>query len=246
MNKRHLQILTLISQYKKIEVKNLSELCNVSQVTIRKDLDELERKGLLKREHGFAMVNNEDDLNYRLTFNYEEKYLAAKKALAIINDHETIMIESGSSCAILALEIAKAHRDITIITNSCFIPRYLKDYKDTKVIVLGGEYQGKSEVNVGPLIKHNLKEFFVDKLFIGTDGIDEDMGLTGNDYERCEVVRMMKERAKHLYVLTDLSKYNKRSNFKQFALEDVDYLICEDNVPYSLQELAEKYNFKIL
>ena len=132
MNKRHLQILTLISQFKKIEVKSLSELCDVSQVTIRKDLDELEKKGLLKREHGFAMVNNEDDLNYRLTFNYEEKYLAAQKALKIINDHETIMIESGSSCAILALEIAKAHRDITIITNSVLYLDTLKILRTLK------------------------------------------------------------------------------------------------------------------
>ena len=87
------------------------------------------------------------------------------------------MIESGSSCAILALEIAKAHRDITIITNSCFIPRYLKDFKDTKIIVLGGEYQGKSEVNVGPLIKHNLREFFVDKLLLALMALMKKWGL---------------------------------------------------------------------
>ena len=72
------------------------------------------------------------------------------------------------------------------------------------------------------------------------------MGLTGNDYDRCEVVRMMKEKAEHLYVLTDLSKYNKKSNFKQFDLNDIDYLICEDNVPNSLKELSKKHKFKIL
>ena len=246
MNQRHLSMLKLRSKEKKIEVKKLSELFNVSQVTIRKDLDELEKLGLLKREHGFAMVNNEDDLNYRLSINYTEKYNIALKALDLIDNNETIMIESGSSCALLALAIAKANRGINIITNSCFIPRYLKDYPNTKIIVLGGEYQMKSEVNYGPLIKHNLKEFYVDKLFIGTDGIDKDMGFTGNDYDRCEVVRMMKEKSKSLIVLTDLSKFNNKSNFKQFDLNEIDYLVTEDNVPSNLINLSNKNNFQII
>lgn len=245
MNQRHLQILELISEHKKIDVTTLSSLCKVSQVTIRKDLIELEGKGLLKREHGYAIVNNEDDINYRLSFHYEIKYHIALKALATILPQETVMIESGSTCTLLALEIAKANRGNTIITNSVFIARYIKDYPETKVILLGGSYQTKSETIVGSAIKESLHLYHVNKLFIGTDGIDEQLGCTGSDLQRCEVVKEMKEHSDQVYVLTENKKFNKKSNYRLLPLDDVDYIVC-NNMSSEQVKLMEKYKIKII
>ena len=103
--KRLEQIIKLVSEYEKIDVNTLSEKLNVSKVTIRKDLDKLESKGLLHREHGYAVLNSGDDLNVRLSINYEIKRKIVQEAVKLVSDNETIMIESGSTCALLDDEI---------------------------------------------------------------------------------------------------------------------------------------------
>ena len=104
---RHTKILELITENKKMEVTKLSQLLSVSQVTIRKDLIQLENSGLIVREHGFATLNSSDDINNRLAYHYDIKQRIAKLAVESIEDGETVMIESGSCCALVALEIAQ-------------------------------------------------------------------------------------------------------------------------------------------
>lgn len=241
MNKRQLEILKFLSQRKKLEVTELSQLCDVSAVTIRKDLDILESDGFLRREHGFAIINNEDNINYRLAFNYPEKQNIVRKAIEFIEPNETVIIESGSSCTLLALEIAKRNLNNTIITNSAFIARYLKDYPLTKIILLGGHYQSTSEAIVGPLIREYIQKFNVDKMFIGTDGIDEKFGFTGSDYDRCEVVKMMKEQANQLFVLSQSYKMHKRASYSSFSLSDATYVISDDNLSENDRKLLENH-----
>ena len=126
MNKRQTKILELLTQNKKVEVTKLSELLGVSQVTIRKDLDALSESGMLIREHGYATLNKSDDMNIRLAYHFEQKQKVAKKAVESIQHGETIMLESGSCCALVALEIAKTKKDVTLITNSAFIADYIR------------------------------------------------------------------------------------------------------------------------
>ena len=119
------KIVKLVSEYEKIDVNTLSEKLQVSKVTIRKDLDKLELKGLLRREHGYAVLNSGDDLNVRLSFNYDTKRRIAQKTAELISDNETILIESGSTCALLAEEICRSKRNVKIVTNSYFIADYI-------------------------------------------------------------------------------------------------------------------------
>ena len=143
MSERHTKILDLLTKEEKIEVAKLSNIFRVSQVTIRKDLDQLENKGLIMREHGFATLNSKDDINNRLAYNYDIKQKIAQLASEDVHDGETLMIESGSCCALLALQIAQTKKDITIITNSAFIADYVRKIPQTKIILLGGEYQNE-------------------------------------------------------------------------------------------------------
>ena len=147
---RHTKILELITENKKMEVTKLSQLLSVSQVTIRKDLIQLENSGLIVREHGFATLNSSDDINNRLAYHYDIKQRIAKLAVESIEDGETVMIESGSCCALVALEIAQTKKDVTIITNSAFIADYIRKVAKIRIILLGGEYQNESQVMVGP------------------------------------------------------------------------------------------------
>ena len=103
MKKRETIILELLSEQGRIDVVTLAEKLGVSQVTVRKDLDVLESKGIVRREHGYAVFGGSDDMNNRLAINYEQKRMIAKCAAELVAPGETIMIESGSCCALLAL-----------------------------------------------------------------------------------------------------------------------------------------------
>ncbi len=243
---REEQLIALVSQDKKIAVNELSERLKVSKVTIRKDLDKLEQRGIIHREHGFALINNEDDLNYRLAKNYDLKRKIALEAAKTIHDGETVMIESGSTCTLLAEELAFNKKDITIITNSCFVASYVRKAETVKIILLGGDYQKESQVNVGPLVEQVVQRFFVDKLFVGIDGFDEQRGFTGSDLARSDTSRILSRCADQTIILTDSSKFNDRGVVAQFAFHEIAAIYTDKGISNDkkifLEQLAIKVN----
>ena len=126
MHKRANQILEFLTEEKKMEVSQLAQKLGVSQVTVRKDLDELESQGIIVREHGFACLRSTDNLLGRIAYHYEAKQKIARRAAKLIADGDTLMIESGSCCALLAEELTVSKKDLTIITNSAFIADYIR------------------------------------------------------------------------------------------------------------------------
>lgn len=244
MTDRHTKLLEIVNENKRIEVAKLAEVLNVSQVTIRKDLDALEQKGLLRREHGYAVMTSSDDINSRLAFNYDIKRKIARLASEFVSDGETIIIESGSCCALLAEELAFNRKDITIITNSMFIASYIRE-GNAKVVLLGGDYQPESQVVVGPLTRKCLKDFFVDKLFVGTDGYSSKTGFTGKNLMRTEVVKSMAESANKIIILTDSSKFSERGVVSQFKIEEVNDLLTDSDIPNDILENLKKENVDV-
>ncbi|WP_159591823.1 DeoR/GlpR family DNA-binding transcription regulator [Streptococcus halichoeri] len=235
------KIIQLVSQEKKIDVTTLSQLLEVSKVTIRKDLDKLESKGLLRREHGYAVLNNGDDLNVRLSYHYTTKRRIAEKAAELIQDNETIMIESGSTCALLAEVLCQTKHNIKIITNSSFIANYLRHYQTCQIILLGGYYQPTAEVTVGPLLKEMIRLFHVDKLFFGTDGFSPRVGFMGKDMMRTEVVQEMAKVADQVIILTDSSKFEKPSLVPQIDFNAVRRVITDKGLnKEALEALTQK------
>ncbi|WP_459478854.1 DeoR family transcriptional regulator [Clostridium saccharoperbutylacetonicum] len=244
MTNRYTKLLEIVNKNKRIEVSKLAELLKVSQVTIRKDLGALEEKGLLKREHGYAVMTSSDDISSRLAFNYDIKRKIARLASELVRDGETVMIESGSSCALLAEELAFNKKDITIITNSTFIANYIRE-GNAKVVLLGGDYQPESQVSVGPLTRKCVKDFFVDKLFIGTDGYSTRIGFTGKNLMRTETVKAMSESADKIIILTDSSKFSERGVVSQFKIDEISYLFTDDNIPKEIFENLKKEKVEI-
>lgn len=242
---RHTKILELLTENKRVEVSQLSEMLNVSQVTIRKDLDQLEKKGLIMRAHGFATLNSSDDMNNRLAYHYDLKQKIAKLACEDVQDGETVMIESGSCCALLALEIAQTKKDITMITNSAFIADYIRKIATTKIILLGGEYQNESQVLVGPITRKCVESFFVDKFYIGTDGFSENSGFTGNDYMRSETVRDMAKQAKHVIVVTESTKFNQVGVVNLLPTEEVSCVITDQGIPQGCENYLQEQGVQI-
>ena len=242
MELRHTKILELLTEKNKVDVTELSQNLGVSQVTIRKDLDMLEKKGLIVREHGFATLNGQDDMNNRLAYHYDIKQQLAKSACQMIEDGETIMIESGSCCALLAQEIASTKKDVTIITNSSFIADYIRQYSQVKLILLGGEYQKEAQVVVGPMTRRCVEAFFVDKFFIGTDGFSRNTGFTGNDYMRSETVGDMARQAAHVIVVTESSKFQQVGLVNLLPTQDVYCVVTDGMIPQESEEYLQSQN----
>lgn len=246
MNKRQSQILDLLTQNKKLKVTELSEVLNVSQVTIRKDLSALEESGIIVREHGYAKLNESDDINNRLAYHYDIKQKIAEKAVESIEDGETVMIESGSCCALVALEIAKTKKDVTLITNSAFIADYIRKTGNVRIILLGGEYQEESQVMVGPITRKCAEGFFVDKLFVGTDGFTKETGFTGNDYMRSEAVKDMAKQASNVIIVTDSVKFQQKGVVSLMDTKKVSYVYTDSNIPEETEEYLVENNIKII
>jgi DeoR/GlpR family transcriptional regulator of sugar metabolism len=237
MTERHNRILEALAVNHRVEVSTLADLLEVSQVTVRKDLDLLEERGLIRREHGFALFGSVDDVGKRMAIHYDVKRRIAQAAAELVEDGETVMIESGSCCALLAEELANTKRDVTIVTNSAFIANHIRHAPYGKVILLGGEYQNQSQVMVGPLTRQYVEVFVSDKFFIGTDGFTEKYGFTGKDHARAQAVRDMAERAQQIIVLTESDKFYHQGVEGLVRVQDVAAVFTDEEIP------VEKENF---
>ena len=235
MNQRCLTILDLLNREESLDVNTLAERLNISAVTVRKDLDFLEARGLLRRQHGSAVRVSTSDIRYRMTFDYEVKSRIAKRASDMVGPGETVLIESGSTCAMLAYELIKGQRDVSIVTNSAFIADFVHRLPGARVILLGGQYDPDAQVMHGPLVRKCAEEFYVDKFFIGTDGFEPGLGFSNVDLQRAEAVRAMAERARRRVILTDSSKFNRRSVVLLLPASQVSAVIT-DAIPENCRE----------
>ncbi|AEB06351.1 transcriptional regulator, DeoR family [Coriobacterium glomerans PW2] len=230
MAQRDSQILEILVQRKRIEVAALADELSVSKVTIRKDLERLEGKGIIHREHGFALLSSADDVQGRLAYHYEEKQRIAHRAASFISNGDTVMIESGSCCALLALTIAETMRDVTIITNSAFIAGYIRGKPAANTVLLGGFYQNDAEVTVGPLLKQSCESLHVDYMFIGTDGYVEGVGFTNDDQFRGQAVRDMAACASKVVVLSESEKFSRRGVLPLDLAGKIAYAVTDEGI----------------
>ena len=231
MSTRQLTLLESIVGAGRIAVAELAGIAHVSTVTIRKDLDDLEARGLIRRERGVAMLVSPDDLAGRLAYHYAEKVRIAAAAAATVNDGETVMIEAGSCCAILAEQISIQRTGITIVTNSAFIAQRLGAHPMVSTVLLGGEQQHDSRVLVGPMVELCARQFIVDRLFIGTDGFTPSLGFTARDYMRATAVRALASRAERVVVLTESEKLGGHGPVPLLGVDDVAALWTDSAAP---------------
>ena len=245
INKRQAKIVEIVDIEKKISVKDLSTRLEVSEVTIRKDLDVLNDYGVLIRHHGYALKKNTADIVNRLSINYEIKRKVAVKAASLIDMNESVLIGSGSTCALLAEEIAKTKPGVTIITHSIYIAEHASKLGNNHIILLGGELQKDAQVLVGPLVRSSARQFFVDKIFIGTDGFVKNAGFMGSDSLRTDAIRNMAESARKIIIITDSSKFDKRGLLVQFPVNQVSELVTDSNLSKEYIDYFDLYKLKL-
>ena len=208
LNERQNKILRILGKNDQASVIDLSNQLKVSSVTIRQDLNFLEAEGLLKRVHGGAVLKDAEDLQNRLGENYEKKLRIAKKLALLVNEGETILIESGSVNVLFARELLKIKK-VTIITTNVYIARQFRKNEQANIIILGGVYQHDSETMVGKITKTCIDQINIDKAFIGIDGYTALAGFTSRDLFRAEISTYIIEKAKDVFIVSDSSKFGK-------------------------------------
>lgn len=242
---RTIMILDLLAVHKTVKLSMLSEALNISHVTLRKDLDNLESRGIIKCTHGYASLDGADNTCKRMAFCYLIKQRIAKAAVQIVEEGETIMLESGSCCALFAEELALAHKNNTIITNSVFITNYIRKIPTIKIVLLGGYYQAESQVLVGPVTINEAEHFFPDKYFFGSDGFISGKGFTGRDYLRTETILGLTQYANKSIVLTEAAKFDHYGSFVMIGLDNIFGVFTDDSIPKEAEDELNKYNIKL-
>jgi DeoR/GlpR family transcriptional regulator of sugar metabolism len=190
-------------------VADLASELNVSEVSIRKSLNELERQGIVRRYHGEARLYDGDDIPFRMHAHYAEKQGIALRAAELVEESDTILLEAGSAIAMFAQRIRDV-KGLTVITTNLFIARSFRGSK-VRVIVVGGHYQKESESLVGPPTCDSIRKVGFSKAFLGISGYTIADGFMLNDLERADVTRTILERGAECgaksYILTDSSKF---------------------------------------
>lgn len=245
---RHEEILRRLEQEKMIKVTDLSEAFQVTEKTIRQDLIALEKRSLLKRIYGGAVLpDNGNILPIALRqqkYGIEKKSIA-KAALAAIKEEDTILLDGGSTI----IELAKMLGEfpVTVITNDIKIANILVAQEKIQLLMLGGLKIPASATLYGPLSKQALERLRVNKLFLGTTGIDLEHGLTVFNSFHADYKKSIIEVADHITLLADHTKFGQTALIKFAEMQDIDELItnAELNSRYKkrLEELQLPVTF---
>ncbi len=231
---RRAKILELLEKQGRVRVDELKKLFHVSEVTIRNDLEKLEEKRLLIRTRGGGIQAQRVQFAYEfdkeLTLSLKEKQAIGKKAAELVKEKDTIILDSGTTTLEVARHLTHMN-DLTIITNGIRIAYELARYPNLKIVMLGGSIRQTSLSLIGPIAEENLKSLFCDKAFLGVNGIDSKYGLFTTHIEDASLNRLMIAMAKEVIVVTDSSKFLKRSFSIIGPLNSVDTLVTDSNIP---------------
>ncbi|MGE4288713.1 MAG: transcriptional repressor AgaR [Salinivirgaceae bacterium] len=227
-------ILNLLTEKGKVYVHELSEKYGVSVVTIRNDLEQLEKKNTLIRARGGAMkiegqVAIDFNLSKKQRLYFNEKTRIGKKSAELVGESETIIIDSGTTTAEIAKNLA-THKNITVITNAINIVNILANFSEINVIIPGGYLRKNSLSLVGPLAEKNFRQLYVDKAFIGVDGFDLTIGAFTPNLEEASLNQIMIEVAKEIIVVADSSKINRKSLSLICPLSNIHTLVTDSGI----------------
>lgn len=236
---RHRKIIEKLEQLGAVKVSELSEQFQVTEKTVREDLEKLEEKGLLKRTHGGAVLEQggEDSL-FPLQFpnskHQQEKTAIASLALTCIEPNDIIALDAGST----TLEMAKRlpNLPVTVLTNDLLIIRELT-VKDQVRLVIPGGYR-HNNLLIGAESQEWIKRLNVHKLFLSTTGIHLEYGLTIFTEELTKLKKLYMENAKTVYCLADHSKFDKGALITFAGLEEIDCIITDEGIE---PDVAAKY-----
>lgn len=232
---RYQAILDEMHKTGSVSVDALAEHLNVTVVTIRRDLDALERKGLLHRTHGGAMpiqplfyepFRRDRSFVMQVERQSDEKRRIGHAAAALIQPDETIAVTPGTTAAAVVRALPLNY-NLTVVTSTANVAVELAKRKDIKVFVTGGTLHGEWFSLVGPHAQRSLENILIHTLFIGADGLDPEWGATSFDQDEAELLRVMAERARRHVAVVDHTKLGKVANWRICQAQTLDALVTD-------------------
>ncbi len=230
---------------------NVTDLANkflVSHVTIRSDLNVLEKQGCVVRCYGGATINKrftfDSSLKEKGQIKADVKTKIALKALEFINDGDTIILDSGSTTEKIAQNLPK-DKSLVVMTNAINIAYHLVSNENIEVMVTGGTARSNAFSLHGEDAEEQLKKYRFDKLFLGVDGFDLEMGVTTPHKGEALVNRAMCKVAKTVIAVCDSSKFDRKSFCIIATLAQIDILITDKDIPKHYVDVLQKLGIQI-
>jgi len=238
----------LIRQSGVIRVEELCRQLGVSPATVRRDLDQLEKSGAIRRVHGGA-VSVESRLDEPLFDNKtsiaaKEKHRIAQAALEFVAAGDTVYLDGGSTVLELA-RLLRERTNITVVTNSLRAASELSG-RGPRLIVIGGELRRLSQTVVGPLSRHVLEGLHLDKAFMGTIGFSLPEGMTTTDPSEAYTKELVMQQARQVILLADSTKAGKVSFARAGKLERVHVIITDKDVDKDFAKELIKKGIKLV
>lgn len=213
MNKKERQqrIIELLQSREEVYVSTICNKFKVVPMTVRRDLSELEKEGILIRTHGGAILkekriyDSQQPFTKRIKVHRDSKEKLALRALDYIKANDRICILSGSTMEILCQEIPE-DLPLTIVTNSINAAHHFAFYRNVNLIVAGGQLRANSFALVGSLTRETLAKTHIDKAFLGVNGVDEEGNIYSSSVVECDLIEELCQTDAQLFVLADESK----------------------------------------
>jgi DeoR/GlpR family transcriptional regulator of sugar metabolism len=246
---RREKILEMIREDGHAKVYQLSKIFKVTEVTIRQDLEKLEKEGYIEREHGGAYLKNiginVKNIVLQNQENLAQKAAIAQKALEFIHEGDTIILDSGSTTTEIA-RLINGFKNLTVITNSLNIALILGADPGINLVVTGGEFKAPTLSLTGQKAADFFHDLHVDKLFLATAGITLKSGLTYPSISDICVKRAMIESANTVYLVADSSKIGKSSFASLGALSLIDFLITDAKINQEAIDMLQKNEIRMI
>ena len=242
-------ILEKLQEEKKVVVNELSQLYNVSEETIRRDLDKLDRDGLATKSYGGAVIN--ENTNIDMPFNIRKKRnVSGKQKIAeiiegLIDDGDHIILDASTTAVFIAKAI-KQKEHLTVITNSIEIIIELSDVSEWNIVSSGGSLKEGYLALVGPRAVEGLSAFNVEKAIMSCKGIDVEKGITDGNEQFSQAKQVMMKAANTSILAVDSSKFGTVAFSKVCEAQDVDIIVTDVRPAAKWLEFFEQYNIQCL
>lgn len=232
-------ILEELTQKGKVEILELVDLLAVSAMTVRRDLDELEKQKKLIRTHGGAAlpqaIIGEQSYNQKLSEAHVQKVEIAEIAVGLIKDGMRILLDSGTTTFEIARRL-KSRKNLTIVTNDIKIAAELVD-SELEVILLGGKIQNDVGAVFGSYAEKMLKDIHVDILFLGAHAVHSTLGITSATFEKAAIKREMINASESVYLVADAQKFEKKAFAKIADVDSITGIITDQSMPKDLEQI---------
>ncbi|MFP4153342.1 MAG: DeoR/GlpR family DNA-binding transcription regulator [Alkalispirochaeta sp.] len=242
---RERTIVQLLADNPLLSVNDLSERLGVSVVTARSDMDSLAEKGYLVRIRGGALPAFHPDIIARQQSHIDEKRRIARAAAEMVGDGDSIMIESGTTTALIA-RFLLGKKDLKVVTDSTLILPFVRANPMISLAFVGGIFRPGTESMVGPVTIAELSQFHVRIAFVGADGVSAEHGLTTNFVEAAEVSRTMARHCDKTVLVVDSSKFGNRGFIQVMPISDVDVVITDRDISPAMQRDIEACGVKTI